>query len=75
MEEILYLLTRLEKKVDSLGDTLNSSPKQEKSGIIKKIDSLGRVTIPITFRRILQIEDNEELEISLSNNQIIITKL
>ena len=37
------------------------------------LDNLGRVCIPIEFRRALNIEDGQEIEISLVDNQIIIT--
>lgn len=40
----------------------------------RKLDKLGRITIPASIRKKLKINDFEELEISLDNNTIIIRK-
>lgn len=78
MEEIRKLLKRLDKKVDNLEAKLaEESEEISLEGVLsisKKLDSLGRITLPIAFRRHLQIEDNEELDVILANNQIIIKK-
>ena len=42
-------------------------------GIEREIDRLGRVVIPIEFRKKLGIEFNSKVLISLSNGEIIIT--
>ncbi len=44
------------------------------TGIIRKVDDLGRVVLPIEFRRVLDISDRDELEIFLENDQIILQK-
>ena len=44
-------------------------------GIEREIDRLGRVVIPIEFRKKLGIEFNSKVLISLSNGEIIITAL
>ena len=44
------------------------------TGIIRKLDDLGRIVLPIEFRRILDIAERDELEISLQNDQIILRK-
>ena len=41
---------------------------------IKRIDDLGRIVIPKEIRRILKIEDNENMEIKLKDDEIIIKK-
>lgn len=43
-------------------------------GSIRKIDNLGRITIPIEFRNIFNIKDNDLIEISCSKNEIILKK-
>lgn len=43
-------------------------------GVIKKIDSLGRITIPMEFRKILNISAEDFLEISTDDRNIIIRK-
>lgn len=71
MEEILKTLLRIENKIDKMEG--NEKKSGQEKGVTKKMDSLGRVTIPITFRRILNLEENTELELSLIDNSIIIT--
>lgn len=45
------------------------------SGIIRKVDELGRVVLPIELRRTLGIEERDCLEISLEDDRIILRKL
>lgn len=40
-------------------------------GIIKKIDNLGRITIPKAWRQVLGMELNDELNIFLVDNDTI----
>lgn len=40
-----------------------------KSGIIRRIDPLGRIVIPKEIRKVLHIEDSDPLEISLSGKK------
>ncbi len=44
------------------------------TGIIRKIDDLGRITIPIEIRRNLHLSVNDALEIFIQNNQIVLQK-
>lgn len=44
------------------------------SGIIRKIDELGRIVIPIEIRKILNINVGENLEFIVNDNNIIIKK-
>lgn len=46
----------------------------KRTGIVRKLDNLGRITIPIELRRSLQIEDNGALEIGLEDNKIVLKK-
>lgn len=45
------------------------------SGIIRKVDELGRVVLPIELRRSLGIEERDSLEITLDDDRIILRKL
>lgn len=45
-----------------------------KTGISRKIDDLGRIVIPKEIRNNLNIKLNDELEIFVSNNEIILKK-
>ncbi|MEE9297628.1 MAG: AbrB/MazE/SpoVT family DNA-binding domain-containing protein [Acidimicrobiia bacterium] len=40
------------------------------TGIVRKIDDLGRIVIPAEMRRILGIQEGDELEITLDENRI-----
>lgn len=40
----------------------------------KKIDNLGRITIPISVRRVLNIQDNEQIDIYCGDSEIILKK-
>ena len=44
------------------------------TGIIRRIDELGRVVIPKEIRRNLRIKDGENLEIFVENNENIVLK-
>lgn len=44
------------------------------TGIVRSIDTLGRLVVPKEMRRHLQINDGDLLEISLEGNRICIEK-
>ena len=44
------------------------------TGIVRKVDELGRVVLPVELRRTLQIEERDSLEISLNGESIILQK-
>lgn len=44
------------------------------TGIIRKVDELGRIVLPIELRRVLDIAERDELEIFTENDQIILQK-
>lgn len=44
------------------------------TGIIRKVDELGRIVLPIELRRTLDIAEHDEMEIYIENNQIILQK-
>ena len=44
------------------------------TGIVRRLDELGRITIPIELRRTLDIEDRESLEIYVEDEKIILQK-
>lgn len=44
------------------------------TGIVRKVDELGRVVIPIELRRLLEIEIKNSLEIYTEQDQIILKK-
>ncbi len=44
------------------------------TGIVRKVDELGRVVIPIELRRTLDIQERDALEIYVDGEHIILTK-
>ncbi|MBE6778343.1 MAG: AbrB/MazE/SpoVT family DNA-binding domain-containing protein [Ruminococcaceae bacterium] len=44
------------------------------TGIVRQIDRLGRVVLPIELRRTLQIEEKDSLEIFVEDNMIVLKK-
>ncbi len=44
------------------------------TGIVRKVDELGRIVLPIELRRTLDISIKDSLEIFVDNNQIILKK-
>ena len=44
------------------------------TGIIRKVDELGRIVLPIELRRTLDIAERDELEIYMEHDRIILQK-
>lgn len=44
------------------------------TGIVRKVDNLGRVVLPIELRKILDIEPRDSLEIFIDENSIMLKK-
>jgi len=44
------------------------------TGIVRKVDELGRVVIPIELRRTMGIDEKDALEIYVDNEKIILKK-
>ena len=44
------------------------------TGIIRKVDDLGRIVLPIELRRVLDISERDDLEIYMENDRIILQK-
>ena len=42
--------------------------------VLRKVDELGRIVIPIDVRKQLGIKEGETLEISIENNKITLNK-
>lgn len=44
------------------------------TGIVRKLDELGRITLPIELRRTLNVEDRDPLEIFVDDDKIVLRK-
>lgn len=45
------------------------------TGIVRKVDDLGRIVIPAETRRLFNIREGDELTISVGGNDILMRKL
>ncbi len=45
------------------------------TGMVRKIDDLGRIVVPAETRRLFNIREGDELAISVENDAIVIRKL
>ena len=64
MDEVIKLLNEINQKIDNIN--VSGAP------IERKIDSLGRITLPKEFRRLLNIEDNQIIKMYINGDAIII---
>ncbi|WP_339230759.1 AbrB/MazE/SpoVT family DNA-binding domain-containing protein [Oceanobacillus sp. FSL K6-2867] len=44
------------------------------TGIVRKVDELGRIVIPIELRRTLDIHEKDTMEIYVDNDRIVLKK-
>ena len=44
------------------------------TGIVRKVDELGRIVLPIELRRIMGIAERDPLEIYVDGNSIVLKK-
>ena len=45
-----------------------------KSGIIRRVDSLGRIVLPMELRKSMRLREGTQLELSLDADKIVLTK-
>ena len=53
---------------------MNRSENMKSTGIVRKVDELGRIVLPIELRRTLDIEIKDALEIYVEGPHIILKK-
>lgn len=44
------------------------------TGIVRKLDNLGRVVVPMEMRRVLDMEPGDPIEIQLIDGRIVVSK-
>lgn len=44
------------------------------TGIVRKVDELGRIVVPIELRRTLNIEEGDPLEIFVDGEEVVLRK-
>lgn len=48
--------------------------KQKSTGIVRRVDELGRIVLPIELRRTMDIAEKDAVEIYVSGSSIILRK-
>ena len=46
----------------------------KETGIVRKLDELGRITLPIELRRTLHLAERDAIEISTKDDKVILEK-
>lgn len=46
----------------------------EDIGLVKRVDELGRIAVPIEIRRLLNLKEGGQVEFEVSNNKLIVSK-
>lgn len=69
-------MRHLGNRTPSLADGVSKrgGQKLKSTGIVRKVDELGRVVIPKELRRTLNIEEKDALEIYVDGERIILRK-
>ncbi len=44
------------------------------TGIVRKVDTLGRIVLPIEIRKILDIKEKDSIEIFIDTDKIVLQK-
>lgn len=44
------------------------------TGMVRRVDTLGRIVIPKEIRKVLKIKENEQVEINVQEEEIVISK-
>jgi transcriptional pleiotropic regulator of transition state genes len=44
------------------------------TGVVRRLDDLGRITLPIEIRRTMNLDEHDKVEIFVENDQIILRK-
>ena len=46
----------------------------KETGVVRKLDELGRITLPIELRRTLHIDERDALEVFVEEDKIVLRK-
>ena len=53
---------------------MEDTNNMKSTGIVRKVDELGRVVIPVELRKVLAIKEKDPVEIFVDGNHIILKK-
>ena len=70
---LLHILCRLDC-LPAITDRKERMVKLKSTGIVRKVDELGRIVLPIELRRTLDIAEKDSLEIYMDGPSIVLRK-
>ena len=70
---LLHILCRLDC-LPAITDYKERMVKLKSTGIVRKVDELGRIVLPIELRRTLDIAEKDSLEIYMDGPSIVLRK-
>lgn len=70
---LLHILCRLDC-LPAITDHKERMVKLKATGIVRKVDELGRIVLPIELRRTLDIAEKDSLEIYMDGPSIVLRK-
>ena len=60
--------------METKGRKTGSASQVKSTGIVRKVDELGRIVLPVELRRTLEINEKDEVEIYVDGASIILKK-
>lgn len=63
-----------QRKTSGIGEELREEKEMKSTGIIRKIDDLGRIVLPAELRRSLDIGERDTLEIFVEGSAVVLKK-
>ena len=63
-------MDELQKETKEIGESID----MKSTGMVRKVDQLGRIVLPIELRRMLGLEEHDSLEIYVDAEKIILKK-
>ena len=60
--------------METKGRKTTSGNQPKSTGIVRKVDELGRIVLPVELRRTLEINEKDDVEIYVDGSSIILKK-
>lgn len=60
--------------MEAKGKKASAAKQVKATGIVRKVDELGRIVLPVELRRTLEIQERDDVEIYVEGSSIILKK-
>lgn len=74
MHKVLYYIQKMLHRRCGVTDSQREGKGMKPTGIVRKVDRLGRVVLPIELRRSLDIAEGDEMEMFMEGDRIVLKK-